>query len=66
MRDEQPNARDPEEVVTVPRNARKRREKVREFALAVPGAAEEFPWGGSLAEADRIALARLIAERGTG
>ncbi|GAB2916390.1 hypothetical protein GCM10027075_15310 [Streptomyces heilongjiangensis] len=50
----------------MPRNARKRREKVRAFALGVPGAAEEFPWGGSLAEADRIALARLIAERETG
>ena len=47
MRDEQPNARDPEVAVAVPRNALKKWEKVREFALGMPGAAEEFPWGES-------------------
>ncbi|MFJ6983268.1 MULTISPECIES: hypothetical protein [unclassified Streptomyces] len=34
--------------MTVDRNALGKREKTREFALALPGAAEEFPWGGSV------------------
>ncbi|MFJ3492566.1 MmcQ/YjbR family DNA-binding protein [Streptomyces sp. NPDC086091] len=36
--------------MTVDRNALGKREKTREFALALPGAAEEFPWGGSVAK----------------
>lgn len=47
MKDEQPSARDPEVAVTVPRNALKKWQKVREFALGMPGAVEEFPWGES-------------------
>lgn len=31
--------------MAVPRNALKKREKVRAFALGLPGAVEEFPWG---------------------
>ncbi|MGW0585803.1 MmcQ/YjbR family DNA-binding protein, partial [Streptomyces sp. NPDC002920] len=34
--------------MTVDRNALKKWEKVREFALGLPGAAEEFPWGESV------------------
>lgn len=41
MRDEQPSARDPEVAVTVPRNALKKWQKVREFALGMPGAVEQ-------------------------
>ncbi|MEV7993101.1 MmcQ/YjbR family DNA-binding protein [Streptomyces sp. NPDC086077] len=38
--------------MTVPRNALKKWEKVREFALGLPGAVEEFPWGESVAKVD--------------
>ncbi|WP_030315158.1 MmcQ/YjbR family DNA-binding protein [Streptomyces sp. NRRL B-3229] len=36
--------------MAVPRNALKKWEKVREFALGLPGAAEEFPWGETVAK----------------
>ncbi|MGW1273681.1 MmcQ/YjbR family DNA-binding protein [Streptomyces sp. NPDC002491] len=36
--------------MTVDRNALKKWEKVRAFALGLPGAAEEFPWGESVAK----------------
>ncbi|MEU8979523.1 MmcQ/YjbR family DNA-binding protein [Streptomyces sp. NPDC048309] len=36
--------------MAVPQNALKKWEKVREFALGLPGAAEEFPWGESVAK----------------
>lgn len=36
--------------MTVPENALRKREKVREFALGLPGAVEEFPWGESVAK----------------
>ncbi|MGW1543656.1 MmcQ/YjbR family DNA-binding protein [Streptomyces sp. NPDC002309] len=39
--------------MTVPRNALKKWEKVREFALGLPGAVEEFPWGDSVAKVDK-------------
>lgn len=45
MRYEQPNARDPEVAVAVPGNTLKKGEKVREFALGMPGAVEEFSGG---------------------
>ncbi|MEU9780049.1 MmcQ/YjbR family DNA-binding protein [Streptomyces phaeochromogenes] len=35
------------------RTALKKWEKVREFALGLPGAAEEFPWGESVAKVNR-------------
>ncbi|MER7925372.1 MmcQ/YjbR family DNA-binding protein [Streptomyces sp. NPDC096057] len=37
--------------MTVDRNALRKRAKVREFALGLPGAVEEFPWGESVAKA---------------
>ena len=40
-------------TVAVPRNALKTWEKVREFALGLPGAAEEFPWGESVAKVNK-------------
>ena len=33
--------------------ALKKWEKVREFALGLPGAAEEFPWGASVAKVNK-------------
>ncbi|MFJ8134976.1 MmcQ/YjbR family DNA-binding protein [Streptomyces sp. NPDC096013] len=39
--------------MTVDRNALKKRAKVREFALGLPGAVEEFPWGESVAKVGR-------------
>ncbi|MFJ9150995.1 MmcQ/YjbR family DNA-binding protein [Streptomyces sp. NPDC102270] len=36
--------------MTVPENALRKREKVREFVLGLPGAVEEFPWGESVAK----------------
>ncbi|MEU5042882.1 MmcQ/YjbR family DNA-binding protein [Streptomyces griseorubiginosus] len=36
--------------MAVPRNALKKWEKVREFALGLPGAAEDFPWGETVAK----------------
>jgi predicted DNA-binding protein (MmcQ/YjbR family) len=39
--------------VAVPRNALKKWEKVRGFALGLPGAAEEFPWGESVAKVNK-------------
>jgi predicted DNA-binding protein (MmcQ/YjbR family) len=35
------------------KNALKKWEKVREFALGLPGAAEEFPWGESVAKVNK-------------
>ncbi|MEU3788200.1 MmcQ/YjbR family DNA-binding protein [Streptomyces fructofermentans] len=35
------------------KNALKKWEKVREFALGLPGAVEEFPWGESVAKVSR-------------
>ena len=40
-------------TVAVPRNALKTWEKVREFALGLPGAAEEFPWGETVAKVNQ-------------
>ncbi|CAM5342069.1 MmcQ/YjbR family DNA-binding protein [Streptomyces canus] len=39
--------------MAVPRNALTAWEKVREFALGLPGAAEEFPWGQTVAKVDK-------------
>ena len=39
--------------MAVPRNALKKWEKVREFALGLPGATEEFPWGETVAKVNK-------------
>ncbi|MFE7890084.1 MmcQ/YjbR family DNA-binding protein [Streptomyces sp. SS1-1] len=39
--------------MAVPRTALKKWEKVREFALGLPGAAEEFPWGDTVAKVNK-------------
>lgn len=64
MRDEQPSARDPEVAVAVPKNALKKWEKVREFALGMPGAAEEFPWGESVAKVNKKVFVFLGTDDG--
>lgn len=39
--------------MAVPRSALKKWEKVREFALGLPGATEEFPWGETVAKVNK-------------
>ncbi|MDL5204918.1 MmcQ/YjbR family DNA-binding protein [Streptomyces sp. ALI-76-A] len=39
--------------MAVPKSALRKWEKVRAFALAMPGATEEFPWGESVAKVDK-------------
>ncbi|ARP74504.1 dGTPase [Streptomyces pluripotens] len=45
--------------MAVARNALRKREKLREFALSLPGAAEEFPWGESVAKVNGKVFAFL-------
>ncbi|MGI5459683.1 MmcQ/YjbR family DNA-binding protein [Streptomyces sp. CA-249302] len=51
--------------MTVPRNDRKKWEKVREFALGMPGAVEEFPWGESVAKVNKKVFVFLGVEDGS-
>ncbi|WP_309097750.1 MmcQ/YjbR family DNA-binding protein [Streptomyces sp.] len=51
--------------MAVPRNALKKREKVRAFALGLPCAVEEFPWGESVAKVNRKVFVFLGAEDGS-
>ncbi|MEU6306929.1 dGTPase [Streptomyces sp. WAC 01325] len=39
--------------MAVPRSALKKWEKVHEFALGMPGAVEEFPWGETVAKVNK-------------
>ncbi|KUJ70760.1 dGTPase [Streptomyces albus subsp. albus] len=41
------------------------RERVREFALGLPGAVEEFPWGQSVVKVNKKIFVFLGAEEGT-
>lgn len=43
----------PEAAVAATENALKKWEKVREFALGLPGATEEFPWGETVAKVNK-------------
>lgn len=49
--------------VAVSRSALKKWAKVCEFALGLPGAAEEFPWGESLAKVNKKVSCRTIAPK---
>ncbi|MFI6011021.1 MmcQ/YjbR family DNA-binding protein [Streptomyces sp. NPDC051243] len=51
--------------MAVPRNALKKWEKVREFALGLPGAAEEFPWGETVAKVDKKVFVFLGTDDGS-
>lgn len=53
MRDAEPDDEPGGEGVTVPRTALKKWEKVREFALGLPGATEDFPWGDTVAKVNK-------------
>ncbi|MEU3932557.1 MmcQ/YjbR family DNA-binding protein [Streptomyces sp. NPDC029044] len=49
----------------VPRNALKKWEKVRAFALGLPDAVEEFPWGESVAKVNRKVFVFLGVQDGS-
>ncbi|MEU0243236.1 MmcQ/YjbR family DNA-binding protein [Streptomyces sp. NPDC006235] len=51
--------------MAVPRNALKKWEKVRTFALGLPGAVEEFPWGESVAKVNKKVFVFLGVEDGS-
>jgi predicted DNA-binding protein (MmcQ/YjbR family) len=51
--------------MAVPRNALRKWEKVREWALSLPGAAEEHPWGDTVAKVDRKVFVFLGAADGS-
>ncbi|WP_460071246.1 MmcQ/YjbR family DNA-binding protein [Streptomyces sp. YKOK-I1] len=51
--------------MAVDRNALKKWEKVRAFALGLPGATEEFPWGGAVAKVNRKVFVFLGVDDGS-
>ncbi|MFD4872016.1 MmcQ/YjbR family DNA-binding protein [Streptomyces sp. NPDC058420] len=51
--------------MAVDRNALKKRAKVREFALGLPGAAEEFPWGETVAKVNKKVFVFLGVDDGS-
>ncbi|MEU1183358.1 MmcQ/YjbR family DNA-binding protein [Streptomyces sp. NPDC005820] len=51
--------------MTVDRNALKKWEKVREFALGLPGATEEYPWGETVAKVNRKVFVFLGVDDGS-
>ncbi|MGP4090079.1 MmcQ/YjbR family DNA-binding protein [Streptomyces sp. KR55] len=51
--------------MAVPANALKKWEKVREFALGLPGAGEEFPWGESVAKVNKKVFVFLGVDDGS-
>ncbi|MDN0198638.1 MmcQ/YjbR family DNA-binding protein [Streptomyces sp. S.PNR 29] len=51
--------------MAVPSNALKKWEKVREFALGLPGAVEEFPWGESVAKVNKKVFVFLGVDDGS-
>lgn len=51
--------------MAVPKNALKKWEKVREFALGLPGASEEFPWGEAVAKVNKKVFVFLGVDDGS-
>ncbi|MFD5073563.1 MmcQ/YjbR family DNA-binding protein [Streptomyces sp. NPDC058371] len=51
--------------MAVPKNALKKWEKVRGFALGLPGAVEEFPWGESVAKVNKKVFVFLGVDDGS-
>jgi predicted DNA-binding protein (MmcQ/YjbR family) len=51
--------------VAVSRTALRKWEKVREFALGMPGAVEEFPWGESVAKVNKKVFVFLGVDDGS-
>jgi predicted DNA-binding protein (MmcQ/YjbR family) len=52
-------------TMAVPKNALKKWEKVRAFALGLPGAVEEFPWGESVAKVNKKVFVFLGVQDGS-
>ncbi|MFE6622677.1 MmcQ/YjbR family DNA-binding protein [Streptomyces sp. NPDC008086] len=50
--------------MAVPRSALKKWEKVRLFALGMPGAVEEFPWGETVAKVNKKVFVFLGVDDG--
>ncbi|MFD8226012.1 MmcQ/YjbR family DNA-binding protein [Streptomyces massasporeus] len=51
--------------MALPRNALKKWEKVRAFALGLPDAVEEFPWGESVAKVNKKVFVFLGVQDGS-
>ncbi|WP_329551807.1 MmcQ/YjbR family DNA-binding protein [Streptomyces sp. NBC_00696] len=51
--------------MAVDRNALKKRAKVREFALGLPGVVEEFPWGETVAKVNKKVFVFLGVDDGS-
>ncbi|MCX4809258.1 MmcQ/YjbR family DNA-binding protein [Streptomyces sp. NBC_01239] len=51
--------------MAVDRNALKKRAKVHEFALGLPGAVEEFPWGETVAKVNKKVFVFLGVDDGS-
>ena len=51
--------------MAVDRNALKKRAKVRESALGLPGAVEEFPWGETVAKVNKKVFVFLGVDDGS-
>ncbi|KAB1145005.1 MmcQ/YjbR family DNA-binding protein [Streptomyces luteolifulvus] len=51
--------------MTVPKNALKKWEKVREYALGLPGATEEHPWGETVAKVNKKVFVFLGVDDGS-
>ncbi|KMS75121.1 dGTPase [Streptomyces viridochromogenes] len=51
--------------MAVPRSALKKWEKVREFALGMPGAVEEHPWGETVAKVNKKVFVFLGVDDGS-
>jgi predicted DNA-binding protein (MmcQ/YjbR family) len=51
--------------VAVSKNALKKWQKVREFALGLPGATEEFPWGETVAKVNKKVFVFLGLDDGS-
>jgi predicted DNA-binding protein (MmcQ/YjbR family) len=51
--------------VTVSKNALKKWQKVRGFALGLPGASEEFPWGETVAKVNKKVFVFLGLDDGS-
>ena len=51
--------------MAVPRNALKKWEKVRDLALGLPGATEEFPWGEIVAKVNKKVFVFLGVDDGS-
>ena len=51
--------------MAAPRNALRKWEKVREFALGLPDATEDFPWGETVAKVNRKVFVFLGVDDGS-